>query len=65
MGLKRPVVKPIPTIVGQEHTPQVGSLLPVGLGTISNEHTPKTRICMINSIIGVSDLVLVLFAWQV
>ena len=37
------------TIVGQEDTPQVGSLLPVGLGTISNGHTPNTRIYVNNS----------------
>ena len=55
----------IPTIVGREDTPQVGSILPVGLGTISNECTPTTRICMINPIIGVNDLILVLSAWQV
>ena len=53
------------TIVGREDTPQVGSLVPVGLGTISNECTPTIRICMINAIIGVNDLLLVLSAWQV
>ena len=53
------------TIVGREDTPQVGSLLPVGLGTISDERTPTTRICMINAIIGVNDLVLALSAWRV
>ena len=62
MGLEHPVVKQIPTIVGQENTPQAGSLLPVGLGTISDERTPTTGICIINSIIGVNDLVLVLSA---
>ena len=65
MGLGRPVVEQILTIVGREDAPQAGSLLPVGLGTISDEHTPTTRICMINSIIGVNDLVLVLSARQV
>ena len=49
----------------QEDTPQVGSLLPVGLGTISDERTPTTSICVINAIIGISDLVLALSAWQV
>ena len=44
------------TIVGWEDTPQVGSLLPIGLGTISDECTPATRIGMINAIIGVSDV---------
>ena len=45
------------TIVGREDTPQVGSLLPVGLSTISDEHTTTTRICVINAIIGLNDLV--------
>ena len=44
MGLKRPVVEQIPTIVGQEDTPQVGSLLPVVLDTISNGRIPTTSI---------------------
>ena len=57
MGLEHPVVEQIPTVVGREDTPQVGSLLPIGLGTISDERTPTTRICVINSIIGVNDLV--------
>ena len=39
--------------------------MPVGLGTISDERTPTTRICMINAIIGFNDLVLALSAWQV
>ena len=65
MGLECPVVKQIPTIVGREDTPQAGSLLPVGLGTISDKRTPTTRICMINAIIGVNDLVLALSAWRV
>ena len=66
MGLEHPVVeKKTPTIVGQEDTPQVGSLLPVGLSTISDECTPTTRICVINAIIGVNDLVLALSAWRV
>ena len=64
-GLNALLLNKIPTIVGQEDTPQVGSLLPVSLGTISNEHTPTTRICMINAIIGISALVLVLSAWWV
>ena len=65
MGLERPLVEQILNIVGREDTPQAGSLLPVSLGTISDECTPTTRICMINSIIGVNDLVLVLSAWRV
>ena len=65
MGLKRPVVRQILTIVGREDTPQVGSLLPAGLGTISERRTPTTRICINNSIIGVNDLFLALSAWQV
>ena len=64
-GLSALLSNKIPTIVGREDTPQVGSLLPVGLGTISDERTPNTRICMINAIIGVSDLVLALSAWRV
>ena len=55
----------IPTIVGREDTPKVGSLLPIGLGTISNECTPTASICMINAIIGINDLVLALSARQV
>ena len=62
MWLDCPVVEQIPTIVGQEDTPQAGSLLPVGLGTICDEHTPTTRIYMINPTIGVNDLVLALSA---
>ena len=62
MGLERSLVEQIPTIVGQEDTPQAGSLLPVSLGTISDECTPTTKICMINSIIGINDLVLALSA---
>ena len=64
-GLSALLVNKILTIVGQGDTPQVGSLLPIGLATISDECTPTTRICMINAIIGVSDLVLALSAWQV
>ena len=64
-GLSALLSNKIPTIVGREDTPQVGSLLPVGLGTISDEHTPTTRICVINAIIGVNDLVLALSAWRV
>ena len=55
----------IPTIVGREDTPPVGSFMPVVLGTISDECIPTTRICVINAIIGVSDLVLALSAWWV
>ena len=62
MGLECPVVEQIPTIVGREDTPQAGSFLPVGLGTISDKHTPTTRIYVINAIIGVNYLVLVLSA---
>ena len=64
-GLSALLLNKIPTIVGQEDTPQVGSLLPVGLGTTSDERTPTTRIYVINAIIGISDLVLALSAWQV
>ena len=38
-----------PTIVGWEDTPQVESLLPVGLGPISDGHMPYTRIFVSNS----------------
>ena len=65
MGLERPVVEQIPTIVGREDTPRAGSLLPVGLSTISDGHTPTTRICVNNSIVGLNDLVLALSAWRV
>ena len=65
MGLERPLVEQIPTIVGREDTPQAGNLLPVGLGTISDGHTPTTRICVNNSILGVNDLILALSAWWV
>ena len=65
MGLDCPVVEQIPTIVRQEDTPQAGSLLPVGLGTISNERIPSTKICVIYTIIGINDLVLVFCAWWV
>ena len=65
MGLKRPVVEQITTIVEWEDTPQVGSLLPIGQGTISDGRTPTTRICIKKSIIGVNDLVLALSAWRV
>ena len=65
MGFERPVIKQIPTIVGRKDTPQAGSLLSVGLGTISNERTPNTRICVINAIIGINDLILELSAWRV
>ena len=64
-GLSALLLNKILTIVGQADILQVGSLLPVGLGTISNERTPTTRIGMINAIIGVSDLVLALSAWRV
>ena len=42
-----------PTIVGWEDTPQVGSLLPVDLGTISNGRTPNTTIGVKNSRISI------------
>ena len=64
-GLSSLLSNKILTIVEREDTPQVGSLLLVGLGTISDERIPTTRICMINDIIGVSYLVLMLSAWQV
>ena len=43
----------IPTKAGQEDNTQVGSLLPVALGPISNGRTPNTRICISNSKIRV------------
>ena len=43
----------LPAIVGWENTPQVGSLLPVGLGPISKGCTPNTRICIGKSRISV------------
>ena len=64
MGFKRPVVEQILTIVGRKGTPQVGSLLPVGLSTISNGHTSTIRVCENNYIIGVNDLVLAFSAWR-
>ena len=64
-GLSALLLNKILTIVGRENTPQVGSLLPVGLGTISDECTSTTRICVINAIIGVNDLILALSAWRV
>ena len=64
-GLSALLLNKIPTIVRQEDTSQVGSLLPVNLGTISDERTPTTRICTINAIIGISYLVLTLSAWRV
>ena len=54
-GLSALLLNKIPTIVGWEDTPQVTSLLPIGLGTISDERIPTTRICIINAIIGVTD----------
>ena len=42
-----------PTIVGQEETSQIGSLLPVGLGPISDGRTPNTRIGITNSKISI------------
>ena len=42
-----------PNIVSQEDTPQVGSLLPIGLNPISDGHIPNARICISNSRIGV------------
>ena len=38
----------IPSIVGQEDTPQAESLLPVGLGPISHGYVPCTRIGIAN-----------------
>ena len=65
MGPERPEVEQIPTIVGQEDTPQAGSLLPIGLDTISDERSPTTRICTINAITSVNNLVLALSTWRV
>ena len=42
----------MPTGVGQEHTPQVGSFLPIDRNPISDRHTPNTRIGDTNSIIS-------------
>ena len=42
-----------PTLVGKEETPWVMSFLPVGLGPISDGHTPNTRIGFANSRISV------------
>ena len=41
------------TIVRQEETPKVGSLILIGLGPISNGHTTNTRIGLNNSIISI------------
>ena len=38
-----------PTIVGQDDAPKVGSLMPAGLGPISDGCTPNTRISISNS----------------
>ena len=43
----------IPTIVGQEETPQVESFLPVGQGSISDRGNPKTRVYISNSRINI------------
>ena len=64
-GLSALLLNKTPTIVGRDDTPQVGSLPPVGLDTISDECTPTTGICVINAIIGINDLVLALSAWWV
>ena len=42
-----------PIIVGQEDTSKIGSFLPVGLGPISDGHTPNTRISITNSRISI------------
>ena len=42
-----------PTIVGWEETPQVGSLLPVGLGLISDGRIPNIIISFTNSRINI------------
>ena len=42
-----------PTIVGQEESPKVRSLLPVGQGSISDRHTLNTRISIKNTSINV------------
>ena len=43
-GLSALLLNKILTIVGREDAPQVGNLLPIGLGTISDERTPTTSI---------------------
>ena len=55
----------IQTIVRWEDTPQVENILPIGLGTISDKRTPTIRICAINVIIGINDLVLTFSIWWV
>ena len=45
------------TMVGQEDTPKVGSLLPVGLSAITDRHNPNTKICMSNSRISFRVLI--------
>ena len=46
-----------PIKVGREDTTQVGSLLLVGLGPISNGCTLNTRICVSNSRISVRAII--------
>ena len=55
-GLSTLLSNKTPSIVGREDT-EVGSLLPVSLGTISDECTPTTRIYVINAVTSVNDLV--------
>ena len=45
------------TIAGWEYTPQVGSLLLVGLSPISNGCTLNTRIYITNSIVSVKVII--------
>ena len=51
-----------PIIVGWEDMLQVGSLLPVNQHSISNEHTPNTRICIRNC--GISFRVIMAQFWR-
>ena len=58
----------IPTIVGLEDTPQVGSLLPVGPGPISDGYTPYTKTCINNLRISIRVILSLfwcfLYGWE-
>ena len=45
------------TIVGWEKTPQVGSLLPVGQGSIADRHTPNDKTDTRNSRMSVKVII--------
>ena len=51
------VCKGIPTIVGKESNPQIGSLLPISLSPISNRYTPNIIIGITNSRISIRVIV--------